>query len=133
MRAVCASMTTRYSHNNAFGTQHVISGASERVANVFSKSIGFLKLVLTGVAASIHREEVTRGLETYTKTLVEKLGNSNARVRNDANNALMAMARSNSVGPAYIAVLLLKKPKKELPTAYRVSRVVDAHGTHRKN
>ena len=72
----------------------MISGASERVANVFSKSIGFLKLVLTGVAASIHREEVTRGLETYTKTLVEKLGNSNARVRNDANNALMAMARS---------------------------------------
>ena len=41
------------------------------------------------------------------------------RVRNDANNALMAMARSNSVGPAYVAIILLKKPKKELPTAYR--------------
>jgi hypothetical protein len=126
-------MSTRYWHNAPNPPPHVIPGASERVANVFSKSIDFLKLVLTGVAASIHREEVTRGLETYTKTLVEKLGNSNARVRNDANSALMAMARSNSVGPAYIAVLLLKKPKKELPTAYRVSRCVGARVacTHR--
>ena len=93
--------------------------ASEKVANVFSKSINFLKLVLTGVASDIHRSEVTAGLERYTLTLVEKLGNTNARVRQDASNALMAMARSNSVGPAYVAIILLKKPKKELPTAFR--------------
>ena len=93
--------------------------ASEKVANVFSKSINFLKLVLTGVASDIHRSEVTAGLERYTLTLVEKLGNTNARVRQDASNALMAMARSNSVGPAYVAIILLKKPKKEVPTAFR--------------
>lgn len=43
--------------------------------------------------------------------MVQKLGNTNARVRSDASDALMAMARSNSVGPAYIAIVLLKKPK----------------------
>jgi len=93
--------------------------SGEKVANVFARSIDFLKIVLTGVAASIHRSEVTAGLAKYTLALVQKLGNTNARVRSDASDALMAMARSNSVGPAYIAIVLLKKPKKEVPTAYR--------------
>jgi hypothetical protein len=95
--------------------------SDEKVASVFAKSIDFLKIVLTGVAPSIHRSEVATGLERYTASLVEKLGNSNGRVRSTANEGLMAMARSNCVGPAFIAIKLLQKPKKELPTAYRVS------------
>jgi hypothetical protein len=93
--------------------------AGEKVANVFARSLDFLNAVLTGVAPHLHRAEVIQGLERYTQALVEKLGNSNARVRKDADTALQSMAGTKTIGPGYIAVTMLRKPKKERATAYR--------------
>ena len=62
--------------------------------------------------------EIVQGLELLHK-LVEKLADSNARVRKDAASALMSMGATKTIGPAYIATKILRKPKKERATAYR--------------
>lgn len=90
----------------------------DKVSQVF---LGALSLLQTALATcnDLRRGEVTSMLNAFTIALVEKVGDSNGRVRHEAQATLAKMAQATCLGPPYVSANVLRKPKKQHLTSWR--------------
>ncbi|KAG5188043.1 hypothetical protein JKP88DRAFT_269553 [Tribonema minus] len=96
-------------------------GCEDKIAQVFLTTVELLKAVV-GMAArnkSVRLPQLFSLLEPVVYTLVQKLGDGQARVRDTAMDGLMAVARCRAAGCGFIASAALKPLPKKLLTAWR--------------
>ena len=90
--------------------------ARDKVSQVFLAALSILQRTLT-VCHDLRRGEVTSMLGMFTPALVEKVGDSNPRVRQESASTLMVMAQAPCLGPPYVSSMVLRKPKKSQMTS----------------
>lgn len=85
----------------------------DKIAQVFVKSVGLLHALCDRLLEPLRKQDVQSAFNAAMPALVERLGDANARVSDGANQALLRLARCNSVGPQFVANFLLTPPKKK--------------------
>ena len=90
----------------------------DKVSQVFLGSLSLLQTALA-TCSDLRRGEVTSMLNAFTVALVEKVGDSNGRVRQEAQATMEKMAQATCLGPPYVSANILRKPKKQHLTSWR--------------
>ncbi|GMF35745.1 unnamed protein product [Phytophthora lilii] len=91
----------------------VQSGAGDRISQVALSAFGLLdQMILFG--ARVRRDEMCRILGNGMTQLVNKLGESQAKVRDEAAAVLGRLAAAKNVGVAFVTSHLTKRSKKPL-------------------
>lgn len=89
-------------------TQLVVPGASPSsiffLPQVFLTTLDFLDSVLVSIGAckEARHNHVVAALEPTVATLLNKLGDGQARLRDGAMNGLVAVARCRTAGPTFV-------------------------------
>ena len=116
-------LTTRGEENgnrNCFSAiaQILNNVGRDKVSQVFLGALNLLQTALV-TCKDLMRGEVTSMLGAFTIAIVEKVGDSNGRVRQEAQSTLMKMAQATCLGPPYVSANILRKPKKQHMTSWR--------------
>ena len=90
----------------------------DKVSQVFLGALNLLQTALV-TCNDLMRGEVTSMLSIFTIAIVEKVGDSNGRVRQEAQSTLMKLAQATFVGPPFVSANILRKPKKQHMTSWR--------------
>eukprot|EP00743_Colponemidia_sp_Colp-15_P004277 GILK01004614.1.p1 GENE.GILK01004614.1~~GILK01004614.1.p1 ORF type:complete len:582 (-),score=111.33 GILK01004614.1:353-1981(-) len=104
-------------------TKEVVSGvctlirkaAVDKIAQVFLQSMALLGMLVEDCmpAAGIKKTEAQVHVDSFLPAVVDRVGDSNARNRDAACNALLALSRSSLVGPSLVSQHLLRPLKKK--------------------
>ncbi|KAG7376677.1 hypothetical protein PHYPSEUDO_012923 [Phytophthora pseudosyringae] len=89
------------------------SGAGDRIAQVALSAFGLLDRMVS-FGARVRRDDMCRILGNSMTQLVNKLGESQAKVRDEAAAVLGRLAAAKNVGVAFVASHLTKRSKKPL-------------------
>ncbi|CAM9307168.1 unnamed protein product [Laminaria digitata] len=96
-------------------------GFEDKIAQVFLTTLDFLDSVLVSVGAckEARHNHVVAALEPTVATLLNKLGDGQARLRDGAMNGLVAVARCRTAGPTFVSHIALKPLAKKQLSAWR--------------
>ncbi|KAF4039552.1 UvrB/uvrC motif-containing protein [Phytophthora infestans] len=89
------------------------SGAGDRIAQVALSAFGLLDRMVV-IGSRIRRDDMCRALGNSMTQLVNKLGESQAKVREEAAAVLGRLAAAKNVGVAFVTSHLTKRSKKPL-------------------
>ncbi|KAK1946836.1 Centrosomal protein [Phytophthora citrophthora] len=101
----------------------VQSGAGDRIAQVALSAFGLLDRMVS-FGARIRRDEMCRILGNSMTQLVNKLGESQAKVRDEAAAVLGRLAAAKNVGVAFVTSHITKRSKKPLGLKLLQGRLV---------
>ncbi|KAL3664996.1 hypothetical protein V7S43_010171 [Phytophthora oleae] len=99
------------------------SGAGDRIAQVALSAFGLLDRMMS-FGARVRRDEMCRILGNSMTQLVNKLGESQAKVRDEAAAVLGRLAAAKNVGVAFVTSHLTKRSKKPLGLKLLQGRLV---------
>ncbi|OWZ17499.1 hypothetical protein PHMEG_0008558 [Phytophthora megakarya] len=99
------------------------SGAGDRIAQVALSAFGLLDRMVS-FGARIRRDDMCRILGNSMTQLVNKLGESQAKVRDEAAAVLGRLAAANNVGVAFVTSHITKRSKKPLGLKLLQGRLV---------
>ena len=91
----------------------------EKNAQVILAAREILPKLLTECAHDVRKHDIVTGLDGVIVGLVDKLGETNNRIRDAAIDALMHLADGETVGPATVAAAVTKKIPQKQATAWR--------------
>ncbi|DAZ92690.1 TPA: hypothetical protein N0F65_010109 [Lagenidium giganteum] len=101
----------------------VQSGAGDRIAQVSLSAFRLLDKLLP-YASGVRQADMSRILANSATQLVNKLGEAQTKVRDEAAAALMRLASTRNVGVAFVATHLTKRSKKPLGLKLLQGRLV---------
>ncbi|KAG3084871.1 hypothetical protein PI124_g18264 [Phytophthora idaei] len=99
------------------------SGAGDRIAQVALSAFGLLDRMLS-FGSRVRRDDMCRILGNSMTQLVNKLGESQAKVRDEAASVLGRLAAANNVGVAFVTSHLTKRSKKPLGLKLLLGRLL---------
>ncbi|KAL8020201.1 putative UVR domain, armadillo-like helical, TOG domain-containing protein [Plasmopara halstedii] len=101
----------------------VQSGAGDRISQVILSAFELLNRMLT-IGARIRRDDMCRILGNSMTQLTNKLGDSHAKVRNEAAALLGRIAAADNIGVGFVAFHLTKRSKKPLGLKFLLGRLL---------
>ncbi|RLN72596.1 hypothetical protein BBJ28_00014766, partial [Nothophytophthora sp. Chile5] len=101
----------------------VQSGAGDRIAQVALSAFRLLDRMLI-FGARVRRDDMCRILGNSMTQLVNKLGEPQAKVRDEASALLAQLAAAKNVGVAFVSLHLTKRSKKPLGLKFLLGRLL---------
>jgi len=92
----------------------------DKISQVVIKSMGLLKTLASALRAENMGSKSENNLNSIIRTMTDKLSEGNVRVREAVDNAFMAIARSESIGPNMCVNYLTKPPQSKSKAANSV-------------
>ncbi|GLE07573.1 hypothetical protein PINS_up018174, partial [Pythium insidiosum] len=105
------------------GSTLVQSGAGDRIAQVALSAFRLLEKLLA-YGSRMRKEDMTSMLANSTTQIVNKLGETQGRVREEASNMLLRLASAKNVGVAFVMSHIVKRSKKPLGIKFLHGRLL---------
>jgi centrosomal protein CEP104 len=129
MTKIASVFPTKTGHKRALmagAVRVMLLGAGDKMVNVFLASLEVVTALLsTPLSALCSAADAERELRPLLERWREKLADSNARVREGAENGLLALCSASEIGPAVVGALLAAPlpPSKRNSTQAWVGRL----------
>ncbi|BBN12833.1 centrosomal protein CEP104 [Marchantia polymorpha subsp. ruderalis] len=91
----------------------VLRAINDRVPNIYYGSLHLLKEYVTKYSGEVTPREIQHSVAAFVTILLDKLGESNVRIRDAASETLTFLASKREVGLHIVAHHMLKTPKSQ--------------------